>query len=62
MVVLPSDHAIGNPDRYRTVIAAAARAAEKENALVTIGIQAHQPAHRIRLHGRRRIHWAGCRR
>ena len=39
MVVLPSDHAIGNPDKYRSVIATAARAAESEDALVTIGIQ-----------------------
>jgi len=43
MVVLPSDHAIGNSERYRTVIAEAARVAEKENALVTIGIQPTSP-------------------
>lgn len=43
MVVLPSDHGIGDPERYRTVIAAAAQAAEKENALVTIGIQPTSP-------------------
>lgn len=43
MVVLPSDHGIGNPARYRKVIAAAAQAAEKENALVTIGIQPTGP-------------------
>ncbi len=43
MVVLPSDHGIGDPERYRTVIAAAARAAEKENALVTIGIEPTSP-------------------
>ena len=43
MVVLPSDHAIGNPDQYRAVISAAARAAAKENALVTIGIQPDGP-------------------
>ncbi len=43
MVVLPSDHAIGNPDKYRAVISAAARAAERENALVTIGIKPDSP-------------------
>ena len=43
MVVLPSDHGIGDPERYRTVIAAAAQAAEQENALVTIGIQPTSP-------------------
>ena len=43
MVVLPSDHAIGNPDKYRAVISAAARAAERENALVTIGIHPDSP-------------------
>jgi len=43
MVVLPSDHAIGDPERYRTVIAAAARAADKENALVTVGIKPLSP-------------------
>jgi len=43
MVVLPSDHAIGNADQYRAVISAAARAAEKENALVTIGIRPTGP-------------------
>ncbi|MDD4357310.1 MAG: mannose-1-phosphate guanylyltransferase [Smithellaceae bacterium] len=43
MVVLPSDHAIGNPDKYRAVISAAARAAERKNALVTIGIRPDGP-------------------
>jgi len=43
MVVLPSDHAIGNPDKYRAVISAAARAAKRGNALVTIGIQPDGP-------------------
>jgi len=43
MVVLPSDHGIADPDRYRKVIAAAARAAEKENSLITIGIQPTSP-------------------
>ena len=43
MVVLPSDHGIGNPDRYRKVLAAAALAAEKKNGLVTIGIQPTGP-------------------
>ncbi|HBL52573.1 MAG TPA: mannose-1-phosphate guanylyltransferase [Syntrophaceae bacterium] len=43
MIVLPSDHGIGDPGQYRKVIAAAARAAEKENALVTIGIEPTSP-------------------
>src|SRR5512145_984043 len=34
MVVLPSDHGIADPGRYREVIAAAARAAETKGALV----------------------------
>jgi mannose-1-phosphate guanylyltransferase len=43
MVVLPSDHGIGDPVRYRKVIAAAAKAARKDNALVTIGIHPTSP-------------------
>jgi mannose-1-phosphate guanylyltransferase len=43
MVVLPSDHGIGDPVRYRKVIAAAALAAEKDNALITIGINPTSP-------------------
>jgi mannose-1-phosphate guanylyltransferase len=43
MIVLPSDHGIGDPEEYRSVIAAAARAAEKDNALVTIGIKPTEP-------------------
>ena len=43
MVVLPSDHGIGNPDLYRKVIAAAAAAAQKKNALVTIGLKPESP-------------------
>lgn len=43
LIVLPSDHAIGNPDKYRAVIAAAAQAAAQHNALVTIGIKPESP-------------------
>ncbi len=43
MVVLPSDHAIGNPDKYRAVISAAAQTAAQNNALVTIGIKPVSP-------------------
>jgi mannose-1-phosphate guanylyltransferase len=43
LVVLPSDHAIGNPDKYRTVIAAAAQIAAKDKTLVTIGIKPTSP-------------------
>ncbi len=39
MVVLPSDHAIADSNKYLEVIAAAAQFATKENALVTIGIK-----------------------
>ena len=43
MIVLPSDHAIGNTREYLAVISAAARAAGKEGALVTIGIKPTGP-------------------
>ncbi len=43
MVVLPSDHGIGDPGQYRKIIAAAALASEKDNALVTIGINPTSP-------------------
>ena len=39
MVVLPSDHAITDSNKYLEVIAAAAQLVAKENALVTIGIK-----------------------
>lgn len=43
MVVLPSDHAIGDPEKYRAVLSAAAGAAKTENALVTVGIKPTGP-------------------
>lgn len=43
MVVLPSDHAIGNPKEYRSVLKAAIRTARTQDGLVTIGIQPSQP-------------------
>jgi mannose-1-phosphate guanylyltransferase len=43
MVVLPSDHAIGHPPKYRAVISAAAKTAKQQNALVTIGIKPSGP-------------------
>jgi len=43
MVVLPSDHAIGNPREYLVVINAAAEVAGKEVGLVTIGIKPAGP-------------------
>lgn len=43
MVVLPSDHGIADPGQYRKVIAAAARVAERENALVTVGLKPTSP-------------------
>jgi len=39
MVVLPSDHAVGNVRKYLSVIAAAAKTAAEENALITVGIK-----------------------
>jgi len=39
MVVLPSDHAIGNTSEYLAVISAAAKVAAQEGGLVTIGIK-----------------------
>lgn len=43
MIVLPSDHGIADHARYRKVIAAAAKAAEKGNALVTVGLKPTSP-------------------
>jgi mannose-1-phosphate guanylyltransferase len=43
MIVLPSDHGIADPAQYRKVIAAAAKAAEKGNALVTVGLKPTSP-------------------
>ncbi len=43
MIVLPSDHAIGNPKKFRSVLKAAALAAKKQDGLVTIGIRPSMP-------------------
>jgi mannose-1-phosphate guanylyltransferase len=43
MIVLPSDHAIGDPRKYLKVIAAAAKVADQEKGLVTIGIKPTGP-------------------
>jgi len=43
MIVLPSDHAIGNTNEYLAVISAAAKVAGKEADLVTIGIKPTGP-------------------
>jgi mannose-1-phosphate guanylyltransferase len=43
MVVLPSDHAIGNSSEYLKVISAAAKVADQESGLVTIGIKPASP-------------------
>ena len=43
MVVLPSDHAIGDYRKYLEVISAAAKVAEQEGGLVTIGIKPSGP-------------------
>ena len=43
MVVLPSDHGIADPGQYRKVIAAAAKAAKKENTLITVGLKPTSP-------------------
>jgi mannose-1-phosphate guanylyltransferase len=43
MVVMPSDHFIGNRTEFERVIADAVEVAEKESALVTIGIKPSRP-------------------
>lgn len=43
MVVLPSDHAIGNPEQFLNIVGAAAQRAAAENALVTVGIKPTSP-------------------
>ena len=43
MVVLPSDHLITQPRMFRSVLKQAARVAESENALVTLGITPSSP-------------------
>lgn len=43
MIVLPADHVIKNAAAFRETIGKAARAAEKANALVTIGIKPTSP-------------------
>ena len=39
MIVLPSDHAIADAQKYLTILKAAATAAARQNALITIGIK-----------------------
>lgn len=43
MVVLPADHHITQPDRFRSILATASSKAGKEDALVTIGIKPTRP-------------------
>ncbi|MBT4482979.1 MAG: NTP transferase domain-containing protein [Candidatus Latescibacteria bacterium] len=43
MAVFPADHHIGNPEKFGTVIKAALAVAEKESALVTVGITPNRP-------------------
>jgi len=43
MIVLPSDHAIGDCRKYLEVISAAAKVADQEGGLVTIGIKPSSP-------------------
>ena len=44
VAVLPSDHAVGKPDRFRAVLAAAAHVAAERGMLVTLGIVPDRPA------------------
>lgn len=44
VAVLPSDHAIGKPDRFRAVLAAAGHLAVEREVLVTLGIVPDRPA------------------
>jgi len=43
MVVLPADHRIGNPEKFREVLEAAVEAAVHNDSLVTIGIEPNRP-------------------
>lgn len=43
MVVLPADHQITQPERFRSIIQTAAAKAEQQEALVTIGIEPTRP-------------------
>jgi mannose-1-phosphate guanylyltransferase len=43
MMVIPSDHTIGDEDRYRRILAAAAEVASSGSPLVTIGVQPTSP-------------------
>lgn len=44
VAVLPSDHHIGKPDRFRAVLAAAGQVAAERGMLVTLGIVPDRPA------------------
>ncbi len=43
MAILPADHIIGNPETFRTIADAAMTAAERESALVTLGVKPARP-------------------
>ncbi|HDQ03368.1 MAG TPA: mannose-1-phosphate guanylyltransferase [Deltaproteobacteria bacterium] len=43
MVLLPADHAIGNPEEYQKVLSAAIQATQQPEALITIGIKPDSP-------------------
>ncbi len=43
MVVLPADHLIGNNEEFYSVLETASNIANKENSLVTIGIEPNRP-------------------
>jgi mannose-1-phosphate guanylyltransferase len=43
MAVLPADHVIREPERYRQVLSDCLALAQREKALVTIGIHPHEP-------------------
>jgi mannose-1-phosphate guanylyltransferase len=43
MAVLPADHRVGRPERFRGALAEAARVAEERDALVTFGIRPTRP-------------------
>jgi mannose-1-phosphate guanylyltransferase len=43
MVVLPADHRIGKPDRFRDVLETAVDIARREESLVTVGIKPNRP-------------------
>ena len=43
MAVLPADHNIGDPGKFRSIVHYAMKAAEEKNALITLGVKPNRP-------------------